>query len=44
VLNKLSTLIRDKKLKLISGKEVELEWATSALAVGFKMPKKSRKR
>lgn len=37
VLNKLSELIRDEKLKLIPGREVEEDWATSTLAIGFKI-------
>ncbi len=40
VLNKLSSLIRDKKLKLKPGKKVEPSWSTSSLATGFKLPRK----
>ncbi len=39
VLNKLSQLICEKKLKLKPGVKVKEEWATSPHAVGYKLPK-----
>ena len=40
VLNRLSYLICEKKLKLKPGVAVEEEWATSPHAIGYKLPKK----
>ena len=42
VLNRLSYLICEEKLKLKPGVAVEEEWATSPHAVGYKLPKKYR--